>query len=368
MSMPRLDIVILGLSITSSWGNGHAATYRGLVQALVARGHNVFFLERDVPWYAAARDLPTPPYGRTELYTSLEDLQDRFTAVIQQADVVVVGSYVLEGVAVGTWVTQTARGVTAFYDIDTPVTLAKLRGGDYEYLSPALIPRYHLYLSFTAGSILTQLEDVYGAAMARPLYCSVDPLLYAPEARDWAYDLGYMGTYSADRQAALQCLLLAPAQHWPQGRFVVVGPEFPASICWPANVARLDHLPPPAHRSFYNAQRFTLNITRAAMRQVGYAPSVRLFEAAACGTPVISDAWPGLETFFVPGTEILISRSAEETLRYLHDILADERYALGARARARVLAEHTAAHRAATFEGYVLEARTAYEGRICSQC
>ena len=359
MSTPCLDIVILGLSITSSWGNGHATTYRGLVQALVARGHSVLFLERDVPWYAAARDLPTPPYGRTELYASLEDLQDRFTAAIQQADVVVVGSYVPDGVVIGTWVTQTARGVTAFYDIDTPVTLAKLRGGDYAYLSPALIPRYHLYLSFTGGPILTQLEDVYGAAMARPLYCSADPLLYAPETRDWAYDLGYMGTYSADRQAALQRLLLEPAQHWPQGRFVVVGPEFPASIRWPANVARIDHLPPPAHRSFYNAQRFTLNITRAAMRQVGYAPSVRLFEAAACGTPVISDAWPGLETFFVPGTEILISRSAEETLRYLHDVPAEERHALGARARARFLAEHTAAHRAATFEAYVLEARAA---------
>lgn len=360
MSTPRLDIAILGLSITSSWGNGHATTYRGLVQALVARGHNVLFLERDVPWYAAARDLPTPPYGRTELYTSLDDLRDRFSTAIQRADVVVVGSYVPDGVAIGTWVTQTARGVTAFYDIDTPVTLAKLRSREYDYLSPALIPRYHLYLSFTGGPILTQLEGVYGAAMARPLYCSVDPLLYAPEARDWTYDLGYMGTYSADRQATLQCLLLEPAQYWSQGRFVVVGPQYPTSICWPTNVARIDHLPPPAHRSFYNAQRFTLNITRTAMRQVGYAPSVRLFEAAACATPIISDAWPGLETFFVPGTEILISRSSGETLRYLHDIPAEARHTLGARARARVLAEHTADHRAATFEAYVQEAHAAY--------
>jgi spore maturation protein CgeB len=367
MSPLRLDIVILGLSITSSWGNGHATTYRGLVQALVARGHSVLFLERDMPWYAEARDLPAPPYGRTELYASLQDLQDRFSVSIQQAEVVMVGSYVPDGVAIGTWVIQTARGVTAFYDIDTPVTLAKLRSGEYDYVSPALIPRYHLYLSFTGGPILTQLEGVYGAAMARPLYCAVDPLLYAPEACDWTYDLGYMGTYSADRQATLQSLLVAPAQRWPRGRFVVVGPQYPASIRWPANVARIDHLPPSAHRSFYNAQRFTLNITRTAMRQVGYAPSVRLFEAAACATPVISDAWPGLGTFFAPGTEILISQSSQETLRYLHDISAEERYALGARARARVLAEHTAEHRAATLEGYVLEARAAYKGRICSQ-
>jgi spore maturation protein CgeB len=181
MSTPCLDIAILGLSITSSWGNGHATTYRGLVRALVERGHRVLFLERDVPWYAAQRDVPAPPYGRMELYSSLADLQDRFTPEIQHADVVMVGSYVPEGVAVGTWVMQTATGVTAFYDIDTPVTLAKLRNGDHEYLSPALIPRYALYLSFTGGPILKHLERGYGAAMARPLYCSVDPQVYYPE-------------------------------------------------------------------------------------------------------------------------------------------------------------------------------------------
>lgn len=364
MSTPCFDMVILGLSITSSWGSGHATTYRGLVRALVARGHTVLFLERDAPWYAAARDLPTPPYGRTELYTSLEDLRDRFTPAVQRADVVIVGSYVPEGVAVGTWVTQTATGVTAFYDIDTPVTLAKLRRGDYEYLSPALMPRYTLYLSFTGGPILRQLERVYGAAMARPLYCSVDPLLYYPETCEPRYDLGYMGTYSADRQAALDCLLLDAARHWPHGRFVVVGPQYPAAISWPANVERLEHLPPAAHCSFYNAQRFTLNLTRADMRQAGYAPSVRLFEAAACATPIISDYWPGLETFFTPGIELLVSQSSADTLGYLRHLPAEARCALGARARERVLAAHTAAHRAAALEEYVLAAQTAQRARI----
>src|SRR2546423_14702882 len=208
MSTPCLDIAILGLSITSSWGNGHATTYRGLVRALVERGHAVLFLERDVPWYATQRDVPAPPYGRTELYTSLADLQDRFTPAIQHADVVMVGSYVPEGVAVGTWATQTATGVTVFYDIDTPVTLGKLRSGDHAYLSPALIPRYALYLSFTGGPILKHLERSDGAAIARPLYCSVDPQFYYPEEGDRPYDLGYMGTYSADRQVTLDSLLL----------------------------------------------------------------------------------------------------------------------------------------------------------------
>jgi spore maturation protein CgeB len=356
MSAPCFDIVILGLSITSSWGNGHATTYRGLVGALVARGHRVLFLERDTPWYAAARDLPTPPYGRTVLYSSLEELQDRFTTAVQQADVVIVGSYVPAGTAVGVWVTRTAHGVTAFYDIDTPVTLAKLRSGSCEYLSPALIPCYTLYLSFTGGPIMRQLEQLYGAGMVRPLYCAVDPTHYFPEVGDWQYDLGYIGTYSADRQPALECLLLEPARQWRGGRFVVAGPQYPASIAWPANVERIEHLPPVAHRGFYNAQRFTLNLTRTDMRQSGYAPSVRLFEAAACATPVISDYWPGLETFFTPEVEILVSQSAADTLRYLRHLSTEQRCMIGARARERILSAHTAVHRAADLEAYVLEA------------
>jgi spore maturation protein CgeB len=349
-------MVILGLSITSSWGNGHATTYRGLMRELVARGHAVLFLERDVPWYAAERDLPHPPYGRTMLYTSLVDLQDRFATAVRQADLVIVGSYVPEGVAVGNWVTQLTRGVTAFYDIDTPVTLAKLSCGDHEYLSPELIPCYDLYLSFTGGSILHRLERDYGAPRARPLYCSADPTLYTPEACKPTYDLGYLGTYSADRQPGLDHLLLEPARHWRRGRFIVAGPQYPAGIEWPANVERKAHLAPVDHSPFYNAQRFTLNLTRADMRRTGYAPSVRLFEAAACATPVISDDWDGLDTFFTPGEEILISQSSRDTLTYLRELTEPKRRAIGERARARLLAEHTAAHRAETLESYVLEA------------
>src|SRR5215207_1456914 len=169
---PNLRIVILGLSITSSWGNGHATTYRGLVRELVARGHDVLFLERDVPWYAAERDLPRPPYGRKELYRDLAELRASHEGDVREADLVIVGSYVPDGVAVGEWVTRTARGSTAFYDIDTPVTLAKLARGDTEYLAPHLIPRYHLYLSFTGGPTLARLEQEYGSPLARPLYCA----------------------------------------------------------------------------------------------------------------------------------------------------------------------------------------------------
>lgn len=355
---PHLNTVILGLSITSSWGNGHATTYRGLVREMTARGHNVLFLERDVPWYASNRDMPHPPYGRTELYTDLGDLKARFAAAVSEADLVMVGSYVPEGVAVGEWVTGTAEGATAFYDIDTPVTLAKLERGDTEYLAPHLIPRYGMYLSFTGGPVLDSLERQYGSPMARALYCSVDPELYYPapkqDAKAATWDMGYMGTYSDDRQPPLDRLMLEPARRIGAGRFVVAGPQYPAAIKWPPNVERIEHLPPVEHRAFYNAQRFTLNITRADMVRAGYSPSVRLFEAAACAVPIISDYWAGLDTVFEPGAEILVAHTPEDTLRYLA-MPEDERREIGERAHRRVLAEHTAAHRAAALEGYASE-------------
>jgi spore maturation protein CgeB len=347
-----LNIVILGLSITSSWGNGHATTYRALVRALVERGHRILFLERDVPWYAENRDLPNPPYGCTELYGDFAELQTRFEGPIRTADLVIVGSYVPEGVAVGEWVLGTAQGVTAFYDIDTPVTLDKLHRGDYEYITPQLIPQYSLYLSFAGGTVLEQLEQEFGSPAARPLYCAVDPDLYYPERRDLHWDLGYMGTYSSDRQPGLERLLLAPASGLEECHFVVAGPNFPDVERWPANIKHFSHLAPDQHRTFYNEQRFTLNLTRAAMAAVGYSPSVRLFEAGACGTPIISDTWAGLETFFVPGQEILVAKTARDVTEILLDMPETERAAIGARARAAVLARHTAAHRVLELEGY----------------
>lgn len=351
-----MDIVILGLSITSSWGNGHATTYRGLARELTRRGHSVLFLERDQPWYRDNRDLPCPPYSRTEIYSSLEDLKDRFTREVRQADLVIVGSYVPAGVAIGQWVTSVAQGATAFYDIDTPVTLANLKQGAVEYISYELIPRYDLYLSFTGGPTLDLIEKKHGSPMARALYCSVDPELYYPEPAGVRWDLGYLGTYSDDRQYALDRLMIEPARRWKQGRMIVAGPQYPKTIQWPSNIKRVIHLNPADHRAFYNAQRFTLNITRADMIAAGYSPSVRLFEAAACATPIISDWWSGLETIFEPGEEILIAHDAEDTLDYLRRLPEEIRVETGLRARARVMATHTAAHRAAELETHALAA------------
>ena len=351
----QLDIVILGLSITSSWGNGHATTFRALVRALSARGHNVCFLERDVPWYAENRDLPNPPYGLTQLYKSVAELKRKFAQRVMNADLCIVGSYVPDGVEIGEWVIRTCRGVKAFYDIDTPVTLAKLDSGGAEYLTPRLVRRYDLYLSFTGGPVLRKIERELGSPMARALYCSVDPKLYFPERCKQQWDLGYMGTYSSDRQPPLEQFLIEPALQSHNLRTVVAGPMYPRELSWPANVERIEHLAPSAHRRFYNSQRFTLNLTRADMRAVGYSLSVRLFEAAACGTPIISDYWPGLETFFEIDDEILTASTSDDVLHYLKNISEKERRAIGERARERVLAQHTSEQRAIELEDYVAE-------------
>ena len=350
-----MNIVILGLSITSSWGNGHATTFRGLVRELNNMKHEVLFLERDVPWYANSRDLPHPEYCQTELYASLDDLKQRFAEQVREADMVIVGSYVPEGVQVGKWVVQTAQGIKAFYDIDTPVTLAKLERQDFEYLHPRLIPQYDLYLSFTGGPTLDLLEQKYGSPMARALYCSFDPDLYYPERQIIQWDLGYLGTYSDDRQPPLEKLMLDAARSWPEGKFVVAGPQYPETVQWPANTQHIHHLPPAEHRKFYNSQRFTQNITRADMIKAGYSPSVRLFEAAACGTPIISDYWDGLDSVFTIGSEILVAYSAADTLKYLREMSEKERKVIGERARQKVLTQHTAAHRAQELVNYARE-------------
>ncbi len=346
-----MKLVVLGLSLSSAWGNGHATTFRGLLAAFAARGHDVLFLERDVPWYATRRDLTDPAYCRLEYYDSVDGLE-RWRDEVAAADAVIVGSYVPEGVAVGQWVQSTAEGITAFYDIDTPVTLAKLARNDFEYLSPELIPGYDLYLSFTGGPTLRTIEKRYGSPAARALYCSVDPAAYRPLPAAKRWDLSYLGTYSPDRQPTLEALLLSVAREMPERRFAVAGPQYPADIAWPSNVERIDHLPPSEHAAFFSASRFTLNVTRADMIAAGWSPSVRLFEAAACATPIISDVWPGLDDLFSPGTEIILAPDHQPVV----EALASDSAAIGKAAQARVLATHTSIHRAAELENYLVDA------------
>lgn len=347
------SFVFIGLSITSAWGNGHATTYRSLLKGLARRGHDIVFLEQDAPWYADKRDLPQPSFCRTELYRDFRQLQENYGELIRKADVVVVGSFVREGKQVCAWVQREARGVKAFYDIDTPRTIKAIEGDCCEYLSRSLIPGFDLYLSFTAGPTLDLLMKRYHSPRALPLLCAVDSDLYYPMAASYEYDLGYLGTYSSDRQPMLRELLLQPAQVLSAQRFIVAGAQYPTTLEWPKNVEHEEHVCPTKHVRFFNSQRFTLNITRADMMAAGYSPSVRLFEAAACGTAIITDRWPGLEEFFVPGKELLVGESAADVIDILQNTSESERQSMGLQARRRVLVAHTANHRAQQLECYV---------------
>nr|WP_246849808.1 glycosyltransferase [Rubellimicrobium arenae] len=336
----------MGLTLSSSWGNGHATTFRALIRGLDAEGHRVLFLERDMPWYASQRDLPQPDFCEFALYDDLDAMLARYGNRLRAADAVIVGSYVPEGVRLIDQLAAIGLKQLCFYDIDTPVTLAALDEGREDYVATRQVLLFDTYFSFSGGEVLDHLELVRGARRAEALYCSVDPTAYPPDpqaAKQW--DLGYLGTYSDDRQPTLEELLLEPARRRPDLRFVVAGPQYPDHIDWPANVERIEHLPPADHAAFYNAQRFTLNVTRAAMRRMGWSPSVRLFEAAACGTPIISDDWRGLTDLLPAGDAIIIAQGTDDVLRAL-DLPEPRRLGIGAAGRNRVLSGHTGRARA----------------------
>ena len=351
-----MKLVIFGLSITSSWGNGHATTFRALCKALHERGHEIVFYEHDLEWYASNRDMPEPPFCRVRLFDEWSNVRGEVKNELSDADVALVGSYFPDGLAAIEEVTNSNVPVKAFYDIDTPITVAQLREqGGSDYLRADQIPEFDLYFSFTGGPMLNELEQRFGARKAVPLYCSFDPKEYRRFGvnQRFACDLSYMGTYAPDRQPKIDELLCEPARRLPQRKFLVAGPQYPKSVKWPSNVRRITHLNPRWHARFYSSSRLTLNVTRRDMVRAGFSPSVRLFEAAACGSTLISDNWPGLDSFFQPGREILLPVCAEDVARYLTDMDDAELQKIGRNAQQRVLAEHTSEIRARQFEEYV---------------
>ncbi|MFB3916387.1 MAG: glycosyltransferase [Terriglobales bacterium] len=353
-----MKIVIFGLSITSSWGNGHATTFRALCRALHARGHDIVFFEKDLEWYASNRDLPEPDFCKVRIFDRWTDILPAARRELRDCDVALVGSYFPHGIAAIQEVIASAA-VKAFYDIDTPITIAQLREqGATGYLLPEQIPVFDLYFSFTGGPMLSEIEFRFGARCAVPLYCSFDPERYRsfPVHKRFFCDLSYMGTYAPDRQPKIDELLCDTARQLPERQFIVAGPQYPKAVRWPRNVRRIVHLNPRWHARFYSSSRFTLNVTRRDMVQAGHSPSVRLFEAAACGATIVSDNWPGLETFFTPGEEILLPVTSADVVRYIAEMDDEERKAIGLRAQQRVLAEHTSDRRAQQFEAAVEDA------------
>jgi spore maturation protein CgeB len=344
-----MKLVVFGLTVSSSWGNGHATLWRGLIEALSARGHTVVFFERDLPFYAPHRDLRALP-GASELllYAHWEEVQALARRHLAEADVGMVTSYCPDALAATEAVLGSGRALKTFYDLDTPVTLARQEAGErVEYVGPRGLGPFDLVLSYTGGEALRLLGERFGARQVVPLYGSVDPQVHhpVPPRAQYRGDLSYLGTWAANRQEALERFFLAPARRLPRQRFMLGGAQYPADFPWTDNVYFVRHLPPAEHPAFYCSSALTLNVTRAPMAALGYCPSGRLFEAAACGVPVLSDAWAGLEHFFTPGEELLLARTSEDAVAAL-SLPREVLQRMGARARERALVEHTAERRA----------------------
>jgi spore maturation protein CgeB len=339
-----MKIVIFGLSVSSAWGNGHATLLRGLFRALHGQGHEVHFLEHDVPYYAAHRDAASLPYAHLHLYSDWQSILPAARELTANCDVAMVTSYCPDGAAACDLVLDSRAACKVFYDMDTPVTLLRLEQGEkVSYLPAYGLRGFDLVLSYTGGEALDRLRHVLGAENVSTLYGWVDPEVHysTPLNSFFAADLSYLGTYSADRQDTLVKLMIEPARRLAGKQFLVAGALYPSTEGWPANIRHFEHVAPPEHAAFYSSSPVTLNVTRASMAAMGYCPSGRLFEAAACGTAVLSDWWTGLDSFFKPGEEILLAGSTAEA----ESLLAEDREffeRIGARAKQRALDCHTA--------------------------
>jgi spore maturation protein CgeB len=344
-----MKLVIFGLTLSSSWGNGHATLWRGLIRALDRRGHRVVFFERNVPYYAAHRDLTEIDGARLILYDEWRGVSGTARCQIEDADAVVITSYCPDAIgACAELFSAPTRALRVFYDLDTPVTLARILAGEpVEYIPAEGLKDFDLVLSYTGGTALHLLKQHLGANAVAPLYGHVDPLAHHPlPARNGdTAALSYLGTYAADRQPSLLSLFVSPARMRPALRFELGGSGYPVNFPWQTNIWFRRHVAPARHPEFFASARLTLNITRADMAACGFCPSGRIFEAAACGTPIVSDAWEGLDTFFTPGEQILVARSTAEVLEAI-DSATDSLARIGDAARERVLAEHTSEHRA----------------------
>ena len=359
-----MKIAIFGLTISSSWGNGHATLWRGLCKALVKLGHEFTFFERDVPYYASNRDwasLP-PSLGNSKLvlYSDWSTIEAQARRELAHCDTAIVSSYCFDAQAATDAILDAQHPLAVFYDLDTPVTLDALRSGkQVPYIPWRGLGDFDLVLSYTGGAALEALRSDLSAHRVRALYGHVDPDVHQPVDPVDRYRamLSWLGTYSADRQAMLEELFVAPARLRPEEKFLIAGAQYPEHFPWSSNVYFVYHLPPQEHAAFFSSSRLTLNVTREPMARMGWCPSGRLFEAAACGAAVLSDEWCGLDDFYTPGEQVLVARNCADTLAALD--LSDARLqAIGRAARERTLDEHTSMHRAKQLIHYLEELRS----------
>jgi spore maturation protein CgeB len=348
-----ITISFFGSSLLSAYWNGAATYYRGIIAALHRRGHRITFYEPDAFDRQAHRDIEVPAWAEVVVYPPEPDAVDRCLQEAARADVLVKAS----GVGVfdarleaGVLAAARATSVVIFWDVDAPATLDRLRADPLDPLLQ-LVPRYDAVLTYGGGTPVIDAYRSIGARECVPIYNALDPATHHPvEPRfELAADLGFLGNRLPDREARVEEFFLKPARALPQARFLLGGSGW-GDLPRPANVEVLGHVYTELHNAFNCSPRAVLNVSRESMARYGHSPATRVFEAAGAGACIITDAWPGLERFLLPESEVLVAHGGDDVVRQLAALPSERARAIGEAARRRVLAEHTYDRRAAEVE------------------
>ncbi len=345
-----MNIAFYGSSLLSSYWNGAATYYRGLLRALAALGHRITFYEPDAFERQQHRDIEPPDWARVRVYPATEDGLRSVIDEAGAADVVVKAS----GVGVFDnellrWVMGAARpdAVRIFWDVDAPATIAALRAGGEPVLRDAL-PWLDLVLTYGGGPPVVGAYHALGARLCVPIYNALDPTTHYPVSPvpEFAADLALLANRLPDREVRIEEFFLRPAAMLAGSRFLLGGAGWPGHAM-PENVRAIGHVPTDQHNGFNCSALAVLNVARDSMAAIGFSPATRVFEAAGAAACLITDAWEGIELFLTPGEEILVARDGKDVADHLAALSKTEAAAIGRRAQARILAEHTYNRRAA---------------------
>jgi spore maturation protein CgeB len=349
-----LDIAFFGSSLVSAYWNGAATYYRGIVRALHRRGHRITFYEPDAYGRQEHRDIPDPPWARVVVYEGEGTAGvERAIESARHADLLVKAS----GIGVFDELLERAvldvrrpEALVAFWDVDAPATLDRL---EHDPADPfrALVPRYDLVLTYGGGEPVVRAYRRLGARRCEPVYNALDPDTHHPVPPDvrFAGDLGFLGNRLPDREERVTRFFLDAARARPGRQFLLGGSGW-GDKPLPDNVRYVGHVYTRDHNAFNCTPRAVLNVNRESMARYGFSPPTRVFEAAGAGGCLLTDAWEGIELFLEPDAEVLVARDGDEVAAHLDGLSLERARALGARARRRILAEHTYDHRAAQVE------------------
>jgi spore maturation protein CgeB len=345
-----MNLAFYGSSLLSSYWNGAATYYRGLLRDLAARGWSVTFYEPDAFDRQSHRDIEPPEWAKVVVYPATEDAAQAVAAEARRADVVVKASGVgvfddllLEAVIAA----AAPHALKLFWDVDAPATLAELRATP-DHPMHRMLPGLDMVLTYGGGPPVIAAYEALGARHCRPIYNALDPETHHPVPADprFAGDLAFLGNRLPDREARVERFFLAPAAALPDRRFLIAGSGWEDKPM-PANVGRIGHLSTNDHNTFNASPLAVLNIARDSMAEVGFSPATRVFEAAGAGACLITDAWEGVELFLQPGEEVLVARDGQDVIDLLASLTEARAREIGRAALSRVLAEHTYARRGA---------------------